>query len=122
MGELRAKFRNRKWHGWELRAPAKAKERETIIDEAFEDLGLAPKALHCICLIGLKSWLQLDAKDQEYWMMSGGRLKGVDCRDAVEQCESLTQYALADLLIQRTIELKPPKSITSRSKKLMGSP
>ena len=79
VGELRAKFIHRSWHGVELR-PHKDGDQlaDAIVNDAFEDLGSGPKSLHCLCLIGLKSWNQHYAQDQEYWMMSGGRLKGVD--------------------------------------------
>jgi len=109
IGALRAKFHDRIWYGMELRAPDVGAKRDEVIDAAFQDLGHEPKAIHCLCLVGLKSWPQLDARNQEYWMMSGGRLKGVDCRDEVEQCSSLTQQALSELFIRRLAELKPPK-------------
>ncbi|HWA26456.1 MAG TPA: hypothetical protein VG734_12420 [Lacunisphaera sp.] len=109
VGELRGKFRHRSWHGIELnRTTDNRKLADKVVDDAFEDLGAGPKPLHCLCLIGLKSWGKLDVRDREYWAMSGGRLKGVDCRSAIEQCSSVTYEALTDLLMKRMREVKPP--------------
>ncbi len=113
VGALRSQFRHRTWHGVELtRSPEAWKLPKNVIDAAFEDLGSGPKSLHCLCLIGLKSWVQLDPREQEYWAMSGGRLKGLDCRDEVEQCSSITGQALADLFINRMRSLKAPAGAT----------
>lgn len=107
VGELRSRFRHRSWHGCELTRAAKARKLSDKVIDAFDDLGAGPKSLHCLCLIGLKSWVQLDPRDHEYWAMSGGRLKGLDCRSAVEQCSSITAQALTELFLRRMHALKP---------------
>jgi hypothetical protein len=109
IGQLRSKLLDAGWHGQELRdSPAGAATRR-MESKAFEDLGREPNAVHCLCLIGLKSWPTLGWRNQEYWEMSAGILKGIDCRHPVEQCSSVTSSALCDVILQRQRALKLPK-------------
>jgi hypothetical protein len=106
IGHLRSKLRNAKWNGQELRARLVDAPKQRIASQAFDDLGQQPKAIHCLCLIGLKSWPTLDWRDQEYWEMSAGKMKGVDSRHASEQCYSISSEALCDIIHKRRHALK----------------
>jgi hypothetical protein len=81
-----------------------------MISLALEDLKGEPSSIHCLCLIGLKSWTALDWKNQEYWEMSAGKLKGVDCRSDLEQCTSIGRGALSELMMRRLAKLKVGKN------------
>jgi len=92
-----------------------------MAEQAFDDLGKEPGAVHCLCLIGLKSWPTLGWKNQEFWEMSAGRIKGVDCRVDLEQCISITRNALVDLFLKREVARKPGRNsakspVSNRSK------
>jgi hypothetical protein len=106
IGELRRRLRDANWYGQELRAPLAGAAKERLASEAFDDLGQEPNAIHCLCLIGLRSWPTLDWKSQEYWEMSAGNMKGIDCRVSLEQCWSLTSAALCDVIHKRRLALK----------------
>ncbi len=106
VGEMRTKFSHASWYGQELRAPLVGDAKERMASKAFDDLGQQPKAIHCLCLIGLKSWSKLDWRNQEYWEMSAGKMKGVDCRHDIERCNSITLMARSEIIIQRMRSLK----------------
>ncbi len=110
VGELRRTFRHSGWYGQELRERLVGTAKERMASLAYDDLGREPAAIHCLCLIGLRTWPQLDARYQEYWMMSAGNLKGVDCRDDLERCYSITERALGDIIWKRTRALKLPRN------------
>lgn len=109
VGELRRKYVGASWHGQELRPRLDGGAKRRLADAAFADLGRQPAAIHCLCLIGLRSWPELDLKYQEYWEMSAGKLKGVDCRDHLGQCQALVSNGFTDLLLHRMRRLKLPK-------------
>jgi hypothetical protein len=77
-----------------------------MTSNSFDDLGQEPPPIHCLCLIGLKSWPTLECDWQEYWTNSVGNIKGVDCRHELEKCNSITLSALTDVLIKRASVLK----------------
>jgi hypothetical protein len=79
---------------------------------AYYDLGREPAAIHCLCLIGLRTWPQLDVREQEYWMASAGNIKGVDCRDDLERCYSITDNALINIILKRASALELPRKAT----------
>lgn len=97
VGELRSRLHHASWYGQELRAPLVGAAKDSIVSRAFDDLGQEPAAMHCLCLIGLKTWPTLDCRDQASWKMSAGNMKGVDCRDDLERCYSITLNALDDV-------------------------
>jgi len=106
VGEVRSKFRHAKWYGQEFRAPLVGAAKERVASQAFDDLGQESGAIHCLCLIGLKSWPTLGGRDRDYWEDCAGNLKGLECRDELERCDSITLSALADILIKRVSKLK----------------
>lgn len=108
VGSLRQQYIDSVWHARELRERSDEITRR-IADAAFEHLGREPAAIHCLCLIGLKCWADLDLKDQEYWEMSAGKLKGVDCRDRLAQCSGLITDGFTDLMLSRLQKLKVPR-------------
>src|SRR5687768_5870397 len=59
IGELRSKYRSQICHGQELRPREHGSREEEIISQASDDLGQNPRAVHCLCLIGLKAWSNL---------------------------------------------------------------
>src|ERR1041385_532346 len=105
VGELRLRFRRASWYGQESRDPLVGAAEREMASQACHDLGKEPDAIHCLCLIGLKSWPALGSRNQEFWEMSAGRLKGVDCRHDIERCASVTREGLADILIRRMVSL-----------------
>jgi hypothetical protein len=109
VGELRSRLHHAGWYGQELRAPLVGAAKERMASHAFDDLGQEPEALHCLCLIGLKTWPTLGWRYQEYWMASAGNIKGVDCRDDLERCYSVTDAAMCDVILQRGRALKVPR-------------
>jgi hypothetical protein len=110
IGELRRKFHAKPWYGQELRPPLTgAAKKKKLASQAFDDLGQEPEAVHCLCLIGLKPWPELDSRNQDYWVSSAGKLKGVDCRDDIERCQSITQAAYADVMLNRAMAQKGKK-------------
>jgi hypothetical protein len=109
IGAIRLKYKGSIWHGQELRPPLHGEALKEMNSAAYGDLGDGPTPIHCLCLIGLKCWAQLDWRDQEYWEMSAGKLKGVDCRHGLEQCLSLTDQAVSKLIHARIRNLNPPK-------------
>jgi hypothetical protein len=110
VGEMRLKFRHASWYGQELRAPLNGAAKKSMASLAFDDLGHLPRAIHCLCLIGLQSWPKLDWRTQDYWEMSAGKMKGVDCRDDIERCSSITLTAQADTVLKRAFSLKLDRS------------
>ena len=112
VGELRSRLRHASWYGQELREPLVGTAKQNMASLAYDDLGREPPAIHCLCLIGLRTWQQLNWRDQEYWMMSAGNIKGVDCRDDLERCYSITDTALGNIIWKRARALKlPPKGL-----------
>jgi hypothetical protein len=109
IGTLRVQLRSSSWYGQELRKPLIGHAKEKLASKAFDDLGQEPTAIHCLCLIGLRSWPTLDWRSQAYWEMSAGHMKGVDCRDALSQCSSITSDALCDLMLKRLSAMKTGK-------------
>jgi hypothetical protein len=79
-----------------------------MADAAFKDVGDQHAAIHCLCLIGLKAWISLDLKDREFWEMSAGKLKGVDCRDRGAQCVGLISDGLNELILASVSRLNLP--------------
>jgi hypothetical protein len=111
VGEARSKFRHAKWYGQELRAPLVGAAEKRILNQAIKDLGKEPKAVECLCKIGLKSWPKLDWSSQEFWGMSAGKMKGLDCRDDLEQFHFISSAAIMDILRNRAISLKLGKGV-----------
>jgi hypothetical protein len=105
IGELRLRYKDKIWFGLELRKRMSRKKEEPFASAAFDDLGHEYRAIHCLCLIGLKIWPELSWQFREYWEMSMGVLKGVDCRSDLEQCVSLPRAALSDLGWERFRQL-----------------
>lgn len=115
IGHLRSELRHTKWYGQELREPLSGTARRKMADQASVDLGSEPGPVHCLCLIGLKSWPILGEKYQEYWGDSVGKMKGVDCRDDLMRCTSIITEALGQLQRERMLSLKPSReSLTFR--------
>ncbi len=115
IGQLRSKLRYTKWYGQELRKSLSGTARRTMADQASVDLGSEPGAVHCLCLIGLKSWPMLGEEYQEYWGDSVGKMKGVDCRDDLMRCTSIITEALGQLQRKRMFSLIPSReSLTFR--------
>jgi hypothetical protein len=106
VGELRSRLRHASWHGQELRASLVGAAKERMASHSFDDLGQEAAAIHCLCLIGLKSWPTLEGRWQEYWEDSAGSIKGIDCRHEVQKCDSTTLSALAEVLLKRACILK----------------
>jgi hypothetical protein len=52
-----------------------------------------PRSLYWTCLLGLKSWAQLDYTERDNWETCVGYLKGFDFRDEELQCRSITELA-----------------------------
>ncbi len=75
-----------------------------MILKAFDDLGKQPPAIHCLCLIGLKSWPMLDWKFQDYWFVSAGIMKGLDI-GGDKQCNSITCEAITGQILERLSRL-----------------
>lgn len=70
------------------------------------DFSGAPSSLVCLARVGLKTWTNLDGRNQEFWEQSAGRLKGLECRYELERCDSVTLSALTEVLIRRVSSLK----------------
>ncbi len=109
VGQLRKKFRSASWYGQELRAELVGAAKDRMASSAFDDLGQQPTAIHCLCLIGLKPWPTLGWRLQEYWEQSAGNIKGVDCRDDLERCYSVTETAIGNIIWKRNRALKLPR-------------
>jgi len=60
----------------------------------------------CLGSIGLKIWPKLTPDERELWLDEAGNMKGVDCRDEVEQCYSIILLALGRIQVRRAIALK----------------
>jgi hypothetical protein len=117
IGQLRSKLHDRKWYGQELREPLSGVAEKEMAGHAFEDLGDELRAVHCLCLIGLKSWPMLSGRNQDYWEASAGKIKGVDCRDDIECCRSIRLMADAELFRSRAVAAKlGQKSLTFKVK------
>ena len=108
VGALRTKFLTSNWHGQELGPPLAGRAFRRMADAAFKDVGDQHAAIHCLCLIGLKAWISLDLKDREFWEMSAGKLKGVDCRDRGAQCVGLISDGLNELILASVSRLNLP--------------
>ena len=65
-----------------------------------------PASIHCLYRIGMRSWPSLTLDEQEYWIMSAGKMKGLDCRDDLEKCNSITRGAFTDLLLRCDTKLE----------------
>ena len=104
IGELRKKFRDKIWYGLELKDQLSEPYPEDILSEQSSDLGSEPRAVHCLCLIGLKSWPELTSTDRGYWIASAGKLKGVECRDPIELVNTIHMMALVNVMYQRITE------------------
>jgi len=48
----------------------------------------------------------LDWKAQEFWEMSAGKMKGIDCRHDVERCTSISLDAETDIILERARSLQ----------------
>ena len=107
VGEVRRTFRRSGWYGQELREPLSEDAAAEMSSLAFDDVGREPKAIHCLCLIGLLPWPKLSWRSKDYWKMSAGKMKGVDCRDDIEKCQSITLDALSTIALNRVVSLKP---------------
>jgi hypothetical protein len=94
IGKMRHKFRHAKWYGQEWSEPRERADQERLASLAYDDLGQEPQAIHCLCLLGLKSWPKLHWQYQEYWKDSAGNLKGLECRNEVMVCISISSLAL----------------------------
>jgi len=107
IGEARCKFRDANWHGIELRdPPPSGKAKQKLVNLAFIDLGKMPSAIHCLCLIGLKSWENLSPQDRDFWEDTVGSIKGLDCRSDLERCATINNDVLTDILIGIASKLK----------------
>lgn len=109
VGQLRQKFRSSTWHGQELRDSITEADKKKIISSAFEDLGREHVAIHCLCLIGLKSWQQLTWHDKDFWRMSVGRMMGVDGREKWEKCFDIVRTSISERMWDRIERLSLPK-------------
>jgi len=106
IGQLRTKFLKSYWHGRELDAALTGAREQKLISTAFNDVGHEPAPVHCLCIIGLKAWPQLEQRNQEFWQDTAGKLKGVDCRDSTLQCAALISNSFSTLFIDRMMKLK----------------
>jgi len=106
VGQTRLRFRDAIWHGAELRPPLTGKALDRMVSQAFKDLGHEHGALHCLCLIGLKSWPELTPDNQEFWIATAGKMKGLDCRADVEKCWSISGGAFMEVFLPRAAKLK----------------
>ena len=109
IGDLRTRLNQAKWHGMELRGSLSLVAQQKMYDLVHNDLGNEPSAVRCLCLIGLSSWPTLSERDRDFWMQSVGKMKGVDCRDDLERCTSITSKVLSQLYLNRAIALKPDR-------------
>jgi hypothetical protein len=70
-----------------------------VLDEHWFSHGIQmaeiklPPSLYWTCLMGLRSWANLQWTERRNWEFSAGNLKGLDLRDAIEQCRSVKIYA-----------------------------
>ena len=110
IGQLRSKLRNAKWYAQELRAPLSEAAEQTMLNLSSDDLGKEPNAVHCLCLIGLKSWPALNWRYKDFWEASVGKIKGVDCRDDSSRCTSVPSLVLTEILLQRAVAMKPARN------------
>lgn len=106
VGKLRLKFKRASWYGQELRCPLVGAAEKRLVNQAFDDLGKEPAAIHCLCLIGLKPWLTLGWNYQDFWLESAGKIKGLDCRGDITQCHSINIQAHGELIGKRAYSLK----------------
>jgi len=110
IGQLLLKFKGASWYGHEFPHPLVGAAEKRILNQAIKDLGEEPEAIFCLCEIGLKSWPKLSWSNQEFWEMSAKKMKGLDCRDDLEKCNSITQQAQSDILLKRARSLNLGKS------------
>ena len=78
---------------------------EKIIHHPSGDASL-PSSLYWTCLLGLKSWAQLDYTDRKNWVSSVGYLKGLDFRCEEWQCRSITEWAQWRIIDERKDALR----------------
>ena len=119
VGQLRLQFLNAGWYGQELRAPLSGNAEKAMVSQACDDLGRKSEAIHCLCLIGLKSWPTLGDRSQDFWASSAGKMKGLDCRDDILKCSSIILEAGGQLLARRAFSLKHPQAKLALPKKLL---
>jgi|GEM_PF-4676609 len=94
VGDLRLKFINAEWHAHEVGPPLTGVAELGLMYKSLQDLEREHGAVRCLCFIGLKPWSKLSSHDKKFWKESVWRLKGLDYRPAIEQCNSLTTTAL----------------------------
>jgi hypothetical protein len=100
VGEVRRKFCNARWHGMELYNPSSVgKANKRLVNLAYMDIGNMPDAIYCLCLIGLKTWEKLNPRERDYWEDAVGSIKGLDCRSDLQQCCSINNEVLTDILL-----------------------
>lgn len=84
--------------------------RHPSVGEALLKKELQPDcdypAVACLRRVGLKSWPKLEASEMESWEDCAGKIKGLDCRSELEQCDSVTLSGYSDVLIKRLAALK----------------
>ena len=105
IGQLWLKFKRASWYGQELRCPLVGAAEKKMVSQAFNDLGKESAAIHCLCLIGLNSWPKLHWSDQEYWLDTAGKIKGLDCRPDIGQCQNINAQAGGELIGKRRFRL-----------------
>lgn len=93
--------------------PHTGKSHKRLSDLAYADLGDKPGAVHCLCLIGLKTWEKLSGREKEWWEDVAGNIKGLECRSDLERCTCLNNEAITDIIIRRGAKLKRGKKATS---------
>jgi hypothetical protein len=109
LGQLWLKFKRASWYGQELRCPLVGAAEKKMVSQACDDLGKEPAAIHCLCLIGLKSWPRLDGGNREFWLDSAGKIKGLDCRADTMRCQNINMQAHGELIGKRAYRLNKIK-------------
>ena len=110
IGQLLLKLQRCKLVWTRISSSTRWRGEKRISNQAIKDLGEEPEAIFCLCEIGLKSWPKLSWSNQEFWEMSAKKMKGLDCRDDLEKCNSITQQAQSDILLKRARSLNLGKS------------
>jgi hypothetical protein len=107
IGALRSRFQLTDLQEVESPHSARAKKRkQSSGNPPFKQLQGLPSAVHCLCLIGLKTWRDLTGREMDFWIDTVGSIKGVDCRSDLERCCSLNNEVIIDVLVGLAAKLK----------------